>query len=237
MPQYQVKILKTTQETPNVKTIQFERPKEFNFVAGQFLMAATGYKDEKGLLVKRAYSIASSPQEKEFIELCIAKKQPPSFSAALHEMKPNDSLFIEGPFGKFVFKEPLKENTILIAAGTGIAPIRSILNTITSKPLAHKIKLFFSFHFPKDYVYRAEFEKLAAKEKNFEIIATMSAREKELPEWRGNRGRVTAHLPAHIKKGTEYSAYICGPPQMVSDTVKQLIDLGVKETNIHKEMW
>lgn len=237
MPQHQVKILQTMQETPNVKTIRFERPKEFNFTAGQFLMASTGYKDDKGLLVKRAYSIASSPLEKEHIEICIARKKAPSFSAALHELKTGDTLLIEGPFGKYMFKEPLKENTIFIAGGTGIAPIRSMLKTITAKQLQHKIKLFFSFHFPEDYIYKTEFEKLPAQEKNFEIIATMSAKEKEFPEWNGPRGRVTAHLPEHIKKDVNYEAYICGPPQMVADTVKQLLELGLKEENIHKEMW
>ena len=234
--QYTVKVLQTTQETPTVKTIRLEKPKELSFTAGQFLMASTGFKDEKGLQVKRAYSIASAPHE-NFLELCIKKKPTPSFSSALHELKVGDTLCIEGPFGKFMFKEPQKENTILIAGGAGISPIRSMIKTMMQKELTHKITLFYSFHSPEDYIYKKEFEDLAKQEKNFELIATMSAKENPHPEWMGYRSRATAHLPGYIKKDKIYEVYICGPPQMVTDTVKQLLELGLAEENIHKEMW
>ena len=112
-----------------------------------------------------------------------------------------------------------------------------MIKTITVKKIPHQITLFFSFHFPEDYIYKIEFEKLSKTEKKFEVIATMSAKEKEFPDWNGPKGRVTAHIPAHIKKNVIYTAYICGPPAMVTDTVKQLIELGLKEENIHKEMW
>ena len=113
MPQYKVKILQSIQETYDVKTMRIEHPKSkyFGFQPGQFLMISTGFIDEKKMLVKRAYSITSAPHETEFLEICVKRKDQPSFSAALHQMKPNDLLSIEGPFGKFTLKEPLKEIT------------------------------------------------------------------------------------------------------------------------------
>ena len=234
---YTAKVLQSVQETPDVKTIIIERPKEFKFTSGQFVMISTGYRDEKKLLIKRSYSIASEPNKTEYLEFCVKKKQAPSFSAALHELKQEDTLFIEGPFGKFVLKEPLKENTIFIAGGAGIAPIRSMIKTAIAKELQHKIALFYSFHFPEDYIYKTELEELAKKEKKIEIFASMSAKDKEFSEWSGLRGRVTEHLPKHIEQRKEYTIYICGPPPMVADTVKQLISLGVKEENINKEAW
>jgi len=204
-------------------------------VAPKIIGFMNGFK-EKNILVKRSYSIASSPAE-EFIEICVKKKKAPSFSAALHELKTEDTLLIDGPFGRYILKEPLKENTIFIAAGAGIAPIRSMIKTLISKGLQHKIKLFYSFHFPEEYIYKTEFEEFASKEQKFELFASMSASEKEFPDWKGLRGRVTKHLPEHIQKDKEYTAYICGPPQMVTDTVKQLLDLGLENENIYKEAW
>ena len=251
MPQFKSKILQITQETHDVKTFKLEYPKgRFGFQAGQFLMASTGYIDEKKLLVKRAFSIASAPHETSYLEICVKRKEPPSFSAALHGMKAGDTLFIEGPYGRFALKEPVAENTIFVAGGAGIAPLRSMIKTILNNNKNPIITLLFSFHNPEDYIYRQELEKLAATNENFKLFASMSAKahaeqgssghregEKEFKEWKGLRGRVTAHLHNIIKDGQKSTAYICGPPPMVSDTVKLLLELGLKEENIHKEAW
>ncbi|MBI4142029.1 hypothetical protein HY484_03840 [Candidatus Woesearchaeota archaeon] len=234
--QHKVKILQITQETQDVKTFRIEYPKgRFGFQAGQFLMVSTGYIDEKKMLVKRAFSIASAPHETEYLEICVKRKEPPSFSAALHNMKKGDTLFVEGPYGKFVLKEPVQENTLFIAGGAGIAPLRSMIKTILQKNNP-SIMLLFSFHNPEDYIYKQELEEFS-KNENFKLFATMSSKEQEFTEWKGQRGRVTAHLPNIIKNGQKYTIYLCGPPPMVNDTVKLLLELGVKEENIHKEAW
>ncbi|MBI4140522.1 hypothetical protein HY485_01650 [Candidatus Woesearchaeota archaeon] len=238
MPQFKSKILQITQETPDVKTFKLEYPKgRFGFQAGQFLMVSTGYIDEKKLLVKRAFSIASAPHETGYLEICVKRKQPPSFSAALHDMNVGDALFIEGPYGKFTLKEPVTENTIFIAGGAGIAPLRSMIKTTLNNNKNQVITLLFSFHNPEDYIYRQELEKLAATNEKFKLFASMSAKDKEFKEWKGLRGRVTVQLPQHIMDGQKYTAYLCGPPPMVNDTVKLLLELGLKEENVHKEAW
>lgn len=236
--QHKARILQITQETPDVKTFRLEYPKgRFGFQAGQFLMVSTGYIDEKKLLVKRAFSIASAPHETDYLEICVKRKEPPSFSAALHSMNAGDTLFIEGPYGKFVLKEPVPENTLFIAGGAGIAPLRSMINTTLQKNTKQTLTLIFSFHNPEDYIYKQELEELAAKNPQFKLFASMSAKDKEFPDWKGLRGRVTIQLPNIIKDGITYTAYLCGPPPMVTDTVKQLFELGLKEENIHKEAW
>lgn len=188
MPQYKVKILAITQETPDVKTFRLEYPKgRFGFQAGQFLMVSTGYIDEKKLLVKRAFSVASAPRETGYLEICVKRKEPPTFSAALHSMNVGDTLFIEGPYGRFVLKEPLQENTIFIAGGAGIAPLRSMIKTTLQQKLQHQITLLFSFHAPEDYIYRQELEELALTNDKFKLFSTMSAKELPPKEWNENR--------------------------------------------------
>src|SRR3990172_7864735 len=106
-------LIQKLQQTKDITILKFalENQATFDFVPGQFAMIGCEKKKlPNGQIRKQAYSIASAPQEKKFIELCIKTKSLEGLSKCLCDLKINDKVVIDGPFGKFNFKKPKKEN-------------------------------------------------------------------------------------------------------------------------------
>ncbi len=100
-------------------------PKEINFKAGQYLMIKTP--TDKGP-VSRLYSIASSAAKKNSFELIIQIIPGGLASSYLSGLKVQDEVIFQGPAGMFGLKENDRPK-IFLATGTGIAPVRSMLNS------------------------------------------------------------------------------------------------------------
>src|ERR1700674_4993371 len=109
------------------KHLEFEteRVTRFGFVPGQWLSLKQAKPDGEELT--RAYSIASPPAEDNRFALCLNRVQEGFMSNFLCDMKEGDEISCQGPFGDFILRPPLRD-TIFIATGTGIAPLRSMLH-------------------------------------------------------------------------------------------------------------
>ncbi|MBI2575030.1 oxidoreductase [Candidatus Woesearchaeota archaeon] len=237
MASYRAGVLEIVNETPRVNLFRLERPKGFSFVPGQFLMASIdGLYGREGALVKRSYSIASSPLDKDYLELCITRADNGLFSVAMHELDTGDVVNISGPYGVFSLKLPVPENATFIAGGSGIAPIRSMLRTLCSSPAPNAapngLRLFYGFRTPHEFIYRDELQGYA-KKKKLVLHTTIDA---PADNWGGDVGFVPEILP----KYSDYAksdAYICGPPVMVPAAIKVLSGLGFDGKRIYREQW
>src|SRR3989344_6300834 len=118
-------LLKITQLSPNTKHFVFKTGPDFSFVSGQFVMVTLS--DEAGQQVRRAFSIASPPSQKGSIDLCVKILPEGRLSSHLGKLAPKQSVQMEGPYGKFTLEPSHPSEVVFIAAGTGIAPIRSML--------------------------------------------------------------------------------------------------------------
>lgn len=234
MASYKAKVLEIVNETPRVKLFRLEMPNGFNFVPGQFLMASIdGLYGKEGALVKRSYSIASSPLDKDYIELCITRADQGTFSVAMHELDTGDTVNISGPYGVFSLKLPVPENATFVAGGSGIAPIRSMLRTLcSSSPVPDGLRLFYGFRSPHEFIYRDELQGYADKQK----LSLHTTIDKPAEGWTGDIGFVPEILPKYCdyKKS---DVYICGPPVMVPATIKVLAGIGFDEKRIYREQW
>ncbi len=232
MPSFKSRILDVVDETPRVKIFNLSRPSDFSFSSGQFVMVSVeGFKGKEGALVKRSYSIASSPYDKD-LQLCITRAENGQLSNALHNLKAGDQLDIQGPFGVFRLKEPVAENTTFVAGGSGIAPVRSMLRSILYENAAEGIRLFYGFRGPDEFIYKKELEQYAG-EKKLALLATIDS---PVNGWKGNVGFVSEVL----KKNADYEktdAYVCGPPPMVAATMKALSECGFSSERIFREQW
>ena len=140
--EYNLKLLEVIQETPEVKLFRFEYPNdtEFKFYPGQFMMVS--FLDEHEIKYSRAYSIASSPENREYIEIGLDKVA--KFTEKLFELNRGKILKFKGPYGKFYFSEEIKNNLVLIGGGTGITPLMSIVRYCNDKNLSNKLKFLYS---------------------------------------------------------------------------------------------
>jgi ferredoxin-NADP reductase len=182
---------------------------------------------------RRPYSIASSPTEartRGILELLVQidDHEPPD--PHLERAVPGTLLRIEGPFGSFSLPSPLSEqHLLLIAGGTGIAPLRSMMwETFENQPDV-RIALIYSARGPEEFAYRDELTQLAARDRlDLHLTVTRDA----AAEWAGVRGRIDAALTRAALKTTNTRCMVCGPPALVDHTIALLTAAGVSKDRI-----
>ncbi len=210
--------------------LEFAKDVLFSFIPGQFIMV--NYKDAKGEF-KRSYSIASDPEHKQYLELCVSLKEGGRGSAALAKVKKGSKLTINGPFGVFHLEEKQGE-IILIAGGTGISPLRSMIKHLLNIKYPCKTYLFYSFKTEDDYLYREEFEKLAKENKNFVFVPICT---QPNPKWKGEKEYVKKIFKKYVKGTKDKKIYACGPVPMVDAVFKELQGFGFRPEQLHREIW
>src|SRR5260370_1633241 len=102
---------------------EVEQSPRFDFLAGQFISMKT-LRDQRE--ITRAYSIASPPRDDASFDICLNRVEEGFFSNYLCDLQAGGEVKFHGPHGYFVLKDPLRDS-LFIATGTGIAPIRGML--------------------------------------------------------------------------------------------------------------
>ena len=196
----------------------------FDFIAGQFVSIVVP--NTLGKLVTRAYSIASPPRGDRTFDVCLNRVQDGFMSNYLCDLEPGAMIPWHGPHGLFTMREPMHDS-IYIATGTGVAPMRSMLQWVfaeASRNANHNFWLVYGTRYEADIYYRDEFEKMARESSNFHYTMTLSRGEES---WQGQRGyvqeRVRELLTGRPNNGVDdITAYICGLNDMVS-AIRELL--------------
>jgi len=188
---YSGRLVRSTPLTDLTKHLDFEIQSvpRFGFVSGQWLSIKHILPDGEELT--RAYSIASPPSENGRVAFCVNRVQDGLMSNFLCNMKDGEELCYQGPFGNFILHPPMRD-TIFIATGTGIAPIRSMLHWVLADESRHQSKqlwLVFGNRTEKDIYYHDGFVHLAAQRLNFHYQPTLS---RGGPKWQTARLRAGA---------------------------------------------
>jgi len=211
--------------------LEFKKGVLFSFTPGQFIMV--DYTDKNGTF-KRSYSIASDPEHKHYLELCVSLKEDGRGSNVLKKAKKGQKLKINGPFGVFKLQENAKNDIILIAGGTGISPLRSMLKHLLNTNFPNHITMFYSFKTEKDFLYRKELEKLDKEHPCFELIPISTQPSKK---WKGETEYVQNIFTRYVTSSKNKEIYACGPIVMVDAVFKSLKEKGFGEKQLHREIW
>lgn len=225
--QHKAKILEVRQETPHIKVFKLKLNHEFSFKPGQFFILFL--KDDDGEFT-RAYSIASSPLDKDFIELCIKIEKKGRASQVVDKWKVKDTFQVIGPVGEFNLKNG-KDELVFIAVGVGIAPIMSMIRTLMKEGTKHKIKLIFGFRNKEDFVYKKEIKEYE-KNDNFELVEVISSLQ---VNDEGERMHVQDVLKDHVKDAESTEFYLCGFKNMVEKVREKLLELNTPKDLIFSE--
>ena len=220
------------EETHNVKTYTLVpvKEKKLVFLPGQFVNLYVN----TGELVKRSYSIASSPLERNSIRLTIEKVPGGKLTPYLHDtVKTGDVLDMSYPMGSFTYSEEDK-SIVLMAAGTGIVPFMSMMDYCTQKNLDTKITLFYSCKTPEDILFRRRLKELQADYQNIKVCLTLTRD----PEWKGHCGRIDRRFIAgNVNRITESTFYLCGSLEFVRAMAGMLKEMGVDRKKIKRDVW
>lgn len=231
--EHKLKLIKIIDETHDTKTFRAEIPKDadIDFFSGQFFMV----RFEDSNVFKRAYSIASSPTDKGFLD--ITMNLVGEFTKKLWKCSIGDILIFIGPYGKFFFNEDMKQDLVLIGGGLGITPLRSIIRYCNDNKLPNKISLIYSVKTPADIVYRQELENLKEKNLNYDFMFTVT-RPKPGHKWEGMTGRIDVTLlKRHINDMENSLFFVCGPLQFAKSIISLLQGLGAKKEQIKADIW
>jgi ferredoxin-NADP reductase len=196
----------------------------FDFQPGQFVSLVAP--NQEGRLITRAYSLASAPRQNSHFDLCLNRVESGFFSNLLCDLPEGGELKFHGPHGLFVLRNPLRDS-IFVATGTGIAPMRGFLEWIFTEPSRHEgreLWLVYGTRHTTSIYYREEFAALAKNFPNFHYIITLS---RGGEDWKGERGYVQEHVRTVLASRSaearaNMDAYICGLNAMVSSTRKLL---------------
>lgn len=220
--EYSTSVSKMEQLTNTIKHLRFDLGEdEINFKPGQYVLlkapAYEGSPDE----VYRAYSVASSVNDKHAIELLIGYTGGIATTYVHQYLKEGDKVHINGPYGEFYYHEDDGGPIIFAGAGTGMAPIISILQYMADNQIQRKALFFFGAKSMDDLFLVDKLNNFEKTLYDFKFIPTLS-REESI-EWTGERGRVPASIDKYVEKGGNYSAYLCGSPAMIDSIVEALV--------------
>lgn len=214
-----MKDLSDTEKMIAIKIDDDKKREGFNFLPGQFVEVTVFGVGEA------PFSIPSSPNNKEYFELCVRKIG--NVSNSLHRMEVGSKVGIRGPFGKgtFPFESMKGQNVVIVAGGLGMAPVRSLLLTILEDRDNYKgLTLIYGCVDPKSILYKDEMEEL----KNNDMIDLKLTVDNPDEGWRGPVGVCGKLLPEIAYPPEETCVVVCGPPIMYKFIIQDLEAAGYK---------
>lgn len=217
---FELPIQEIIQETHDVKTFRFVRPKELVFKPGDHAKVSLPGKPEA-----RPFTFSSAPNS-EFLDLTI--KLHGTFTEQLFELTIWDIVIIEGPIGEGLEFESFPEPLLLIGAGSGITPLASLIRHIQKENLSNEVVFLDANKTSKDIIFKDELNSLPD---NFKVIHVLSREESE------NSGHVNEDMiNKNVKDPEKYRWFICGPPAFT----KSIIEIArnyVSDEKIMAETW
>jgi Na+-transporting NADH:ubiquinone oxidoreductase subunit F len=205
-------------------------PPQIKFQAGQFVQLYSKPYGNVRESVFRAYSIASPPSNPE-IELIVRLVPQGICSGYVHQaLRVGDQVTFSGPFGNFSLSGQARR-LIMVAGGSGLAPIRSLILDILHRGLDKQMTLFFGAVTRKDLYFVDYFEELARKFTNLTFIPALSKPEPG-DAWNGETGLITEVVDRHVPDANGRDVYMCGSPGMINACLKVLQRKGFSDSAI-----
>jgi ferredoxin-NADP reductase len=223
------------QETARVRSITFEATAWGGHMAGQHvdirLTADNGYQ------AQRSYSIASPAGRGPHVELTVERVSSGEVSEFLtEELRAGDTIELRGPIGGyFTWNPSISSPLMLIAGGSGVVPLMSMLRTRNRADNKVPAKLLYSSRSADDIIYRDELDRMAANRDGFDLVHTLT---RGAPTgWKGQTRRVDRDMLAQcgFQAAEEPQIFVCGPTSFVETVADQLVSLGHGESAIKTE--
>jgi CDP-4-dehydro-6-deoxyglucose reductase/ferredoxin-NAD(P)+ reductase (naphthalene dioxygenase ferredoxin-specific) len=221
------KVLSLDDATHDIKRVRLEVPsgEPFYFSAGQF--ASVSFEN----CAPRDYSMANVPGD-PVLEFHIRLGQPGSTSAYVFErLKVGDPVRVEGPFGASHLREAHRGPIIAVAGGSGMAPIKSIVERALALGMPQHIYFYFGVRTERDLYLHDHFAELAKKHENLHFIPVLS----EGDGMTRRCGLVHEAVAADWEELDGCKAYLAGPPAMVEAATKLLERRDMRRLDIHAD--
>jgi ring-1,2-phenylacetyl-CoA epoxidase subunit PaaE len=229
-------------ETPQAVSIAFDIPQhlkeDYNFVAGQYINLKTQYEGQE---VRKAYSICSAPGSGE-LRVAIKAVKAGGFSTFANEkLAVGDKMEVGTPEGKFTFepKPDRQRNYAAFAAGSGITPVLSIIQSVLQGEPESTFVLVYGNRTPQDTIFHQLLHDLQQEYvgRFFVQFVYSQAREEDSLFGRIERSTVNFILKNKHKEKEFSKFYLCGPEEMILTVNEVLKENNFAEKDIKFELF
>ena len=198
----------------------------FDFSPGQY--AQTSFVG----LPARDYSMASRPGE-ELLEFHIRAAAGGAVSQYVaNQLAAGDVVKLVGPYGAAHLRDAHRGPIVALAGGSGLAPIKAIVEEALAKSMEQDITLYFGVRAERDIYLEEHFEQLAGAHANLRFIPVLS--EPDEPS-RRRTGFLADALTGDAAALDGAKAYLAGPPIMVETCTEALAKLGLRRQDVHAD--
>lgn len=202
-----------------ILSLQLPAGERLLYKAGQYIEFLL--KDGK----RRSYSLANPPHAEGHMTLHIRHMPGGVFTDhVFHTMKERDILRFEGPLGTFFLREDTDKPIILLASGTGFAPIKAIVEHAAHHQIERPITLYWGGRRPKDLYLHALCQEWESTLPNFKYVPVVSDALQE-DYWTGRTGFVHSAVVTDFEDLHPYQVYACGAPIMVDSAKRDFVAL------------
>jgi ferredoxin-NADP reductase len=226
-------VAKIVDETRRVKSLVLEVPGWPGHRPGQHVDVRLTAED--GYQAQRSYSIASEPEKARLmltVELIEEGEVSPYLTS---DVRPGDKFELRGPIGGyFVWTVAMGGPLFLVAGGSGIAPLMSMLRYRAAVKNTIPALLLYSSRTFEDIIYREELDRMAARD-GLTVVYTLTRRQP--PGWTGGARRIDRSMLANVGASAKErpKIFICGPTSLVELTAQSLLELGYERNLIKTE--
>lgn len=231
-PLREVRIADVRRETPGAVTLVLEdaeRPNSFDFRAGQFFTLVA---DIDGRPVRRAYSASSAPGAPR-LEVTVKHVDGGRFSTHVHRnLRAGVRLSLRGPSGAFHADPAAAHDVVLVAAGSGITPMMSMIRALLAAPAAGRIALLYSNRSAEETIFADELLRLEEENPARLSVTHVLTKTHGRLDVAGVHGWLTGLRPPEDAR-----YYTCGPEALMDTVRGVLTQLGVPGDRVHHERY
>lgn len=217
---FEATYLGSDQVTRDIREFRFRGPRPARFLPGQYALL-----DLPGAGQLRAYSMSNQPNEEGDWNFMVRQVPQGRVSALLFDsLAPGARAGIDGPLGLAHLQADSTRSIVCIAGGSGLAPMRSIVDAATRQPPAQgqHVWLFYGGRGPADL---PAFDGLLQAPGRVRVHAAVSVAElADEASWAGPRGYVHELVGQILERGLDaHDYYVAGPPPMIETVVRMLM--------------
>lgn len=181
---------------------------------------------------RHSFSMASAPRD-GLVDFHIRRLPGGRFTEhGLARAQPGDTLEVELPHGSFHLRAEDDRPLLMVATGTGLAPLKAMLEPLMDNPDCPPVSLYWGTRTPEDLYWHDEIQSWGERLYDFRYVPVLSRAEED---WRGRRGYVQDAVMADHDDLSEYAIYLCGSPAMIADAKRAFLTRAASIDHIYSE--